>query len=546
MNLPVEPASLWHAKQISQGDGVNQIETLKQLRMARQVHRYTLTVPLVLVLFSILMLSLWKLSNMPPLWWDEGWTLTVARTWVEQGFYGRMLAGQPDAPGLSASFPSVVSIALSFKLFDVGIWQGRLPFALYTLTALVMLTMLAYHLYNRRVALATLLVMLSMSTHLATNPIYMGRQVLAEPLMLCFLLAGYICLLATLRTSLLFLPLALLMWGIALIAKGQTLSFWAVSLLVPLGVTLFRQNWRVVLLLVVAMGGSWFTARLLLWGQELLLRSRTLPSDPLPGLTQTVALATTASARDLALTLILVAGLPTFGGLGYATWKWFRSPEQFRLADGREVVRLALITLAGSWFAWYALLSIGWPRYFFPSTFMSSMFVAAMLYDLTEQFDLRATLNHMVAAINRRRPDWRSAGAFLALVLVLSTVPITLRELHRAYNVYGDDESALQVAHFLNTQTAYDALVETYDSEIFFLINRRYHYPPDQFNVDMIRRRDLGKDIPLSYDPLKADPDYLVIGAFSRSSQLYDAVLATDEFRLLQSYGQYDIYERIR
>ncbi|NOZ06781.1 MAG: hypothetical protein GXP41_10625, partial [Chloroflexi bacterium] len=86
---------------------------------------------------------------------------------------------------------------------------------------------------------------------------------------------------------------------------------------------------------------------------------------------------------------------------------------------------------------------------------------------------------------------------------------------------------------------------ETYDSELFFLLNRRYHYPPDQIHVDLIRRAPR-QDVPIDYDPLAADPDYLVVGPFSRGWHLYDPVLEAGAFRLIRNYGRYKIYERVR
>ena len=50
----------------------------------------------------------------------------------------------------------------------------------------------------------------------------------------------------------------------------------------------------------------------------------------------------------------------------------------------------------------------------------------------------------------------------------------------------------------------------------------------------------------VDYNPLAADPDYLVVGPFMRDWRLYDPVLATGAFRLLQRYGDYEVYERVR
>ncbi len=46
-------------------------------------------------------------ESLPPLWFDEGWTVCVAKTWVEQGHYGCLLRGEPGDTLLAAHFPVV-------------------------------------------------------------------------------------------------------------------------------------------------------------------------------------------------------------------------------------------------------------------------------------------------------------------------------------------------------------------------------------------------------------------------------------------------------
>ena len=118
--------------------------------------------------------------------------------------------------------------------------------------------------------------------------------------------------------------------------------------------------------------------------------------------------------------------------------------------------------------------------------------------------------------------------------------------LYRTY-ILDADTSVQQAADFLNSQTRSDALIETYDSELFFLLNRPYHYPPDQIHVELIRRTFLYDDnTVIHYDPLAANPDYLVVGPHSKQWRLYEPVLRSGAFRLLRSYARYQIYERIR
>src|SRR5215510_8317731 len=96
-------------------------ETRRQLTSYIRIGAGVLLVLLVLLAASV------KLESAPPLWWDEGWTLSVARNWVERGYYGRLLAGKPAPPGLEAAFPITAVVSFSFRLLGVGVYQARAP-----------------------------------------------------------------------------------------------------------------------------------------------------------------------------------------------------------------------------------------------------------------------------------------------------------------------------------------------------------------------------------------------------------------------------------
>ena len=65
--------------------------------------------------------------------------------------------------------------------------------------------------------------------------------------------------------------------------------------------------------------------------------------------------------------------------------------------------------------------------------------------------------------------------------------------------------------------------------------------------IDLVHRRSLlAQDVAIDYDPLAANPDYLVVGTFSRGNGLYERVIAAGAFRPIQTYGGYTVYERAR
>ena len=335
----------------------------------------------LLALVGILVVAFWRLDLAPPLSWDEGWTLTLARTWVEQGHYGLLLDGQLRAPGLNAAFPVTAPVALSLKILGVGAWQGRLPGVLFTLAAMALMYWLANRLYNRTVARAALFVLLLMAPNVEVHPLMLGRVALAEGPALFYLLAGYAAFLLAWRRPRRFMPLTVLAWAIAVMTKVQVAPFFAASLLIPLGVAVLARQRRPALLLAVGLAGSLALAQLLSLAVGLALRGHTLYGAPLSGLYEVTALVTAPIARLVTLVFFGLFGLPAAFGLGYAALQVIRHRSTIDLSDGATVVRLALLTLSGSWLAWYVILSVGWPRYMYPATFVGSIFAGALLRD---------------------------------------------------------------------------------------------------------------------------------------------------------------------
>lgn len=518
----------------------------KQLKRTSDRHswiRHT-NWPAVILVLVALAFALWRLDAAPPLFWDEGWTLMVARTWVERGFYGRLLSGQPTAVGLSAAPPVVASVALSFRLLGIGVWQGRLVIVLYAMGALWLLYWLARRLYNRRIATASLAFVLFVIPLLPyLHPLHLGRMVMAEMPMLFFLLAGYACFLLALHKSVWFMPLAVLCWGIGLYTKAQPRPFWFASLATTLCVMLFRRQWKAAILSGMGLIGSLQARQWLaqLW-------QSTLPRGAqrgyaIPGLVSASAVVLIPHVRLAALRLALIVGAWAMLGMAYAIWQM--AGEVIRERSSSHPTRLALLTFAGSWMAWFVLLSSGWQRYLTPALFVGSIFAAQTLYDWTGGFDWRATVKRAATTLRHRRFRGEGLRALLAVMLVAWTIPSSAYSLLLA-GMPVADTSVYQAAEYLNTQTAPDALIESYSSELLFLLDRPYHFPPDELNVPVIEALTWQKVVPVGYDPLTADPDYLVVNWDFATWIVYAQAVKSDAFRSLARFGPYEIYERVR
>lgn len=487
----------------------------------------------------ILVLTLlFRLDSVPPLWWDEGWTLSVARNWVELGHYGRLLDGEPAPRGLQAGFPVTASIALGFSLFGVGIVQARLVAVIITLAALVLLYELSRRFFNRSIAIVTLAVLILLGGRVDINPLIAGRQVLGEVPALFFLLSGYLCLISAEKRPLVFMPAVIGLWALALLSKVQVLPFWATALVLPLLLSLFLRKWRSASLFSTALIGS-----LALYQCLESLFARLSPPSSVTGLTPLVALVFLPDTRVMVLTETLQFGMPTLLGLCWGLWRFLKSES--RLQTHMDLVRFSYLVLAGSWFTWFVALSIGWSRYMFPPAFLASVFVAAMLDQWTNHFDVAYTINQAASVLKKFRFHRRNLAALAATLLVALSLGQTVKVLYGAY-VIQSDNSIHDTIDFLNTATAPNALIETFESELLFLLDRRYHYPPDQVHVELIRRGSFINRLTIDYDPLTANPDYLVVGHQSKYWGLYDPHLNTGAFRLLRKYSRYDIYERVR
>lgn len=489
---------------------------------------------------GVLAVGLWNLAG-PPMWWDEGWTLSVARNWIERGHYGRLLAGALAPPGLEAALPVTGPIALLFRLLGVGIWQGRLFGVLCLAGALLLFYWLAARLYSSRVALGMLLVLMLTPMHPQLHPLIMARQVLGEMPLFLYLLAGYACYYHALRSSGRWLGPAILFWGIGIVTKIQALPFWALSLALPIVVALAWRRWRTAALTAGGLAGT-----LLIWVlfplfRNALLQGQTLPVEPISGLYDVTAVVLTRFNRLYAARMLALLAVPTLLALGHA------AARQLRPAPGADVaadtLRWAMLGLSASWMLWYALLSVGVPRYMFPATFFGSMFVAAWLHDLTGGFDLPGVLRR-ASLLVRGVLSRQVAAAWLVIALLALTMPITLLTLNRYYLRY-TDTSAQQAASYLTTALPPEALIETYESELHFLLSRRYHFPPDQLHVDLNQRSLLHKEVQITYDPLASGADYLVVGQFASDNRLYQPAIDRGDFQLIQTFGMYRIYRRV-
>ncbi len=462
---------------------------------------------------------------------------------MERGHYGQLLDGRPRGPGLSADLPVVAPIAASFRLLGVGFWQGRLITVAFTAGAVGVMWALTRALEGPVVARATVLALVLLTY---PDPLTVGRHAIAEMPAVFYLVAGYALAWPALRGRWLALGPAALAWALALATKAQVTPFWLVSVGCALGIALVRRRPGIAARLALLAAGAWAGRYGIASLYRLLPRG---PAEaPLEGLYAVSAAVLTGPARAAALGLVLSCAGLTLLGLAYGGWRGWQEARDPATVPERLVLRTALWSLAASWLGWFAALAPAWPRYLFPAAFLAGPCVGRLLVDVTAGVrpggaarDTRGRLAGAAPAAARAR----AAALAVVLALALANGLRTVTEHVLAHRERGG-LAVRAAAAFLNRRTPPAARIETYDSELMFLLARRYHYPPDQVHVELNRRLFLDPRTPVTYDPLAADPDYLVAGPLPRLWRLYDPVVRTPAFRPVARFGDYLVYERVR
>jgi 4-amino-4-deoxy-L-arabinose transferase-like glycosyltransferase len=482
----------------------------------------------------ILLLSSIGITRFPLPWWDEGWTLSVAKNWVTSGHYGHVLNGAPAGPSLSAHLPVVAIVSTAFLTFGVGLAQARMAMITCAVLTLILLYVLTRRVFSRSVALLAVLLVSLVPVQWDLSILVLGRNVLGEVPALMFILFGSYVLLESRGVRPFLLVASGIVFGLALATKAQAVPF-----------VLFGLGGIATLLLIrhrrlgIHTGGVIALAVLVMYLIGLIksafLVAPGVPADPVVGLTGVTALVFdpeirfttlrfaffTGAPLTLALVVMFVRIVPILGGRKDISWD--------------DVVRILLGLIAGSWLLWFIALSIGWGRYGFPAFFLMAPFTAELILQLLT----------IVRGEGRSggRQSIRVAATALLVFFSVTTgrqVLIGARALQQDVPESGLEETAA----FVNTATPPGASIATYESELLFLVERPVQVPPAQINVDFIRKTWLKGSGTLAFDSLMVNADYLIIGAFGTG--LYDRPIREGSYIPAYHSGAYDVYRRIR
>jgi hypothetical protein len=182
------------------------------------------------------------------------------------------------------------------------------------------------------------------------------------------------------------------------------------------------------------------------------------------------------------------------------------------------------------WLGWYIVFSVGWERYAFAGLATAVPFAARLLSLLWRRaWPGRAGLSPLLAA----------RAAAVALLVGIIAAPLVGHTVALFTRV---DRTPYQMAAYIEAHVPDQALIETWEPEIVFLTEGYYHFPPSRLLDAVSRAKALGVDPP-PYDPMSADPDYILVGEFGWWTGIYPPEFLDRCCRSLKTVGTYALFE---
>lgn len=494
----------------------------------------------LLCLAAIYFFVFHNLTSFPTPWFDEGSHLHVPKTLVKYGVYADISSEgfRYYGPTIGVGPTVMLPIAGMFKLFGIGLLQARFVMVLYLLAALYVFYRLAENLSGKWVAWVAIALLVSSRGVLFLE---YGRQLLGEvPGLFFILLALYLWLSDWNTTSWKRLSMVGLLLGLAMITKYQYLLFIAPTLILSWLLDIFyyksasHRNFLVPGILAAGSFGIWQVLTLQYLGPSTAMENLALLRASAEGAAFNFNLTQLASNfEELTSRAVYLGAL--FPALFYG---FFLSLPRTREGQRWSILFL-LIALN---LVWYVLASIGWIRYAFLGLSLSSIFIARLFSELTGGFKLNWSESLFRSLFDIRNAP-RLAVMLWLFAIVMAPMAKTVFDI-----AFPDPAYAQQMSAYLDENVPQNAIIETWDPEMGFLTDHNYHYPPNALLAVAVNQVYYGGELVQDrYDFVQTEyPDYLLAGEFSKWTQIYSLEELLDKYQLVQSYGDYDLYKRVK
>ena len=210
-----------------------------------------------------------------------------------------------------------------------------------------------------------------------------------------------------------------------------------------------------------------------------------------------------------------------------------------RTREGQKSsVLLLLITMN---LVWFIVASIGWIRYAFLGLTLSSIFIARLFSDITDGFKFDWSSGYF-----RSLFEVKNAARFALTLWLVVIIMVPMAKNVVDIAAPGPNNAKL-MADYINENVPQAAVIETWDPEMGFITDHNYHYPQNALlavAVDQVYYG--GEPVQERYDFIQTEkPEYILLGEFSKWTAIYPADYVEQNYRWLQTFGDYDLYQRI-
>lgn len=512
------------------------------------VHHISGAIQGVILVFAfglLVFLATYHLTWFPKTWFDEGMNLVVAKNVAEFGRYVQSPASPVVFDATISTGPTVIlPISFVFTLFGAGLLQARAVMVAYLIATTLGIYTVARQFFGATVAAITVILLSAVGpAGLFVN----GRDVLGEVPALGFLYWGVGLLIwSRTRSKSAFAGIVSclcvgLLFGLAVLTKNQFALLIPDIVLVWIASRVLEEHMESLPIgqaLIILAGAAlplvcWFSYQFAVLGPSgFWTQVHRMGVVGAPSYVAPFERAATGVAFLYSSGFVLV-GAP---GLLYVGMLLFRYPliRKFELTF--------LLGFAVTWLLWFLTSSIGWPRYAIPVAITSVPFTAKLICDLArEQTPLKRLTGQRGLALSDFRLDPPGTALLFILFGLLTTgVVSNIVEVNRAR-----DTTVQRFASVVEENARTGDVVESFEWEITFLINQKYHYPADRWMVASIESTFLSKNelSPGSYS-IPSNVTLLVNGPFSKSIGLYQSAIDHGDFRHVATVGNYDLYRR--
>lgn len=539
---------------------------------------------LALLAVALLFIALTpNLTRFPVTWFDEGSHLHVPKTLVTYGVYADYSSEgfRYYGPTIGVGPTVMLPIAGVFSLFGIGLLQARLVMAFYLAVSIVLFYVLARRLGRTRFALvATALLLTAQSVSLVEY----GRQVLGEVPALVFLLAGLLIWHSSFTRAAAadrsgvgqdFLKLIVvgLLFGLAVVTKNQFLLVMAPSIglawlicavylrlrkpsLAPQLAPLPHRLFLVPLITMLIGYGIWQIYIVLSLGPSTVEENFRILREATAG--AAFVFSTDAMRRAFgelvsarAYGRLLILALPYAALLAVLLFQR-STPKAVTQLSLKPISRdahfwLVLFIFIAINLLWYAIASIGWPRYAFPGLVLSALFIARLLDDVTNGFTLpRGSFATASAGVWVQRVVRLGIVAWAAFVIISNGI-VLVREI-----VQPPPPAAQEMADYLNANVSPTATIETWEPEMGFLTDHRYHFPPNALLSKSVNYMWSQGTAPsalynfMEQTPGAPPPQYVLFGSFGQWVGVYPVEVLDQHYRRIAEFGTYQLYELVK